>query len=307
MRASFLPTYLIPGRPAYLPPRTVTRAPEAIGLDPRCRRRRGVGASVPGTSAPSSKCSPPSTASARTVSTGSGASTPASTARRPSCWSLPCARRGLLRTGSAQDFHGPEHALFNRFGAFELYGLEPDIGPLTRSEKTLHRRSYHCLHVERLDVFRPRSRAPGADAADLVPSRACVRGADRRAVRRRRRRGDDRRDRRGAVPRRCLLSRPRSRSPRWERGWSTGRQRKYARRLRAAIDRLYIQANLPKPRVAIARGFADAERVRGRPARHRRPTVCATTGLLGHAERPGARRRPRARADTRAEPATVPG
>jgi 3',5'-nucleoside bisphosphate phosphatase len=40
-----------------------------------------------------------------------------------------CARRGLLRTGSA-DFHGPEHAIFNRFGAFELYGLEPDLGEL---------------------------------------------------------------------------------------------------------------------------------------------------------------------------------
>lgn len=40
-----------------------------------------------------------------------------------------CGAHGLLRTGSA-DFHGPDHALFNRFGAFELYGLEPDLGPL---------------------------------------------------------------------------------------------------------------------------------------------------------------------------------
>jgi predicted metal-dependent phosphoesterase TrpH len=40
-----------------------------------------------------------------------------------------CTASGLLRTGSA-DFHGPEHALFNRFGAFELYGLQPDLGPL---------------------------------------------------------------------------------------------------------------------------------------------------------------------------------
>ena len=39
-----------------------------------------------------------------------------------------CERRGLLTTGSA-DFHGPEHALFNRFGAFELYGHEPNLGP----------------------------------------------------------------------------------------------------------------------------------------------------------------------------------
>jgi predicted metal-dependent phosphoesterase TrpH len=34
---------------------------------------------------------------------------------------------GLLTTGSA-DFHGPEHERFDAFGAFELYGLEPDLG-----------------------------------------------------------------------------------------------------------------------------------------------------------------------------------
>jgi predicted metal-dependent phosphoesterase TrpH len=39
------------------------------------------------------------------------------------------ADRGLLRTGSA-DFHGPEHPHFSRFGAFELHGLEPVLGPI---------------------------------------------------------------------------------------------------------------------------------------------------------------------------------
>ena len=39
-----------------------------------------------------------------------------------------CAARGLLSTGSA-DFHGPDHPRFNRFRAFELHGLEPDLGP----------------------------------------------------------------------------------------------------------------------------------------------------------------------------------
>jgi hypothetical protein len=38
---------------------------------------------------------------------------------------------GLLTTGSA-DFHGPEHERFNTFGAFELYGLEPNLGPIGR-------------------------------------------------------------------------------------------------------------------------------------------------------------------------------
>jgi hypothetical protein len=35
---------------------------------------------------------------------------------------------GLLTTGSA-DFHGPDHARFNRFRAFELHGAEPRLGP----------------------------------------------------------------------------------------------------------------------------------------------------------------------------------
>lgn len=40
-----------------------------------------------------------------------------------------CARRGLLTTGSA-DFHGPDHPRFNAFRAFDLYGLEPHLGPV---------------------------------------------------------------------------------------------------------------------------------------------------------------------------------
>jgi len=40
-----------------------------------------------------------------------------------------CAERGLLSTGSA-DFHGPDHPRFHAFRAFELFGLEPDLGPI---------------------------------------------------------------------------------------------------------------------------------------------------------------------------------
>jgi hypothetical protein len=36
---------------------------------------------------------------------------------------------GLITTGSA-DFHGPDHPEFHAFGAFELHGLEPHLGPL---------------------------------------------------------------------------------------------------------------------------------------------------------------------------------
>src|SRR4051812_42499368 len=38
---------------------------------------------------------------------------------------------GLLKTGSA-DFHGPEHERFNAFGAFDLHGLEPELGPIAQ-------------------------------------------------------------------------------------------------------------------------------------------------------------------------------
>jgi predicted metal-dependent phosphoesterase TrpH len=37
--------------------------------------------------------------------------------------------RGLLATGSA-DFHGPDHRGFSAFRAFELHGLEPELGPI---------------------------------------------------------------------------------------------------------------------------------------------------------------------------------
>ncbi|HYF27591.1 MAG TPA: PHP domain-containing protein [Baekduia sp.] len=40
-----------------------------------------------------------------------------------------CAARDLLTTGST-DFHGPGHRLFSRFGAFELHGREPRLGPI---------------------------------------------------------------------------------------------------------------------------------------------------------------------------------
>jgi len=45
-----------------------------------------------------------------------------------------CGELGLLTTGSS-DFHGPSHARFNRFRAFQTYGLEPNLGPLVRGPK----------------------------------------------------------------------------------------------------------------------------------------------------------------------------
>jgi 3',5'-nucleoside bisphosphate phosphatase len=44
-----------------------------------------------------------------------------------------CEELELLSTGSA-DFHGPENRLFSRFGAFETYGLTPNLGPIWPSD-----------------------------------------------------------------------------------------------------------------------------------------------------------------------------
>jgi predicted metal-dependent phosphoesterase TrpH len=41
-----------------------------------------------------------------------------------------CQELGLLSTGSA-DYHGPENRLFSRFMAFETFGLEPNLGPIS--------------------------------------------------------------------------------------------------------------------------------------------------------------------------------
>lgn len=42
------------------------------------------------------------------------------------------AKHRLLTTGSA-DFHGPDHRIFSRFRAFDLYGCEPKLGAIASS------------------------------------------------------------------------------------------------------------------------------------------------------------------------------
>jgi 3',5'-nucleoside bisphosphate phosphatase len=45
-----------------------------------------------------------------------------------------CDALGLLTTGSA-DFHGPDNRQFHSFMAFDTYGLEPNLGPITASSR----------------------------------------------------------------------------------------------------------------------------------------------------------------------------
>src|SRR4051794_15124423 len=40
-----------------------------------------------------------------------------------------CAQRGLVSPGSS-DFHGPDHRLFSRFRAFQVFDRKPDLGPI---------------------------------------------------------------------------------------------------------------------------------------------------------------------------------
>jgi predicted metal-dependent phosphoesterase TrpH len=43
-----------------------------------------------------------------------------------------CDQRGLMTTGSA-DFHGPGHPRFHSFRAFELHGLDPNLGRIAQA------------------------------------------------------------------------------------------------------------------------------------------------------------------------------
>jgi predicted metal-dependent phosphoesterase TrpH len=54
---------------------------------------------------------------------------PTHTAEQTRALHAAASHRGLLTSGSA-DFHGPDHGRFNAFGAFELYGLTPNLGPI---------------------------------------------------------------------------------------------------------------------------------------------------------------------------------
>jgi predicted metal-dependent phosphoesterase TrpH len=56
---------------------------------------------------------------------------PSHTAEQTHALHAAAMQHGLLATGSA-DFHGPEHERFNAFRAFDLYGLEPELGPIGR-------------------------------------------------------------------------------------------------------------------------------------------------------------------------------
>ena len=128
----FLPEYLIPGKPAYMP-RTRPTVPEAI------RWIHDAGG-VAIWAHPFWDVEDPDEVLAsidRFREAGlDGVEVFYAThnAEQTKLLSERCAQLGLLATGSS-DFHGPDHKLFSRFLAYEFHGRDPELGPDRRGRR----------------------------------------------------------------------------------------------------------------------------------------------------------------------------
>ena len=94
-----------------------------------------------------------------------------------------CRELGLLSTGSS-DYHGPDHRLFSRFQAFELHGLEPELGPIAEAARLASRaraRGLRLAHrpVRLGEVHRGHARRAHAEGT-RPPGGADRRGRDPR-------------------------------------------------------------------------------------------------------------------------------
>jgi predicted metal-dependent phosphoesterase TrpH len=125
--SSFIPAYLIPGAPAYLP-RTFPAVDEAIGWI-----HDAGGAAVWAHPFWDLDAGDEALAAIDDFRTqgleGVECFYPTHDAAQTRLLADRCAELGLLRTGSS-DFHGPDHRLFGAFRAFELHGCEPALGAL---------------------------------------------------------------------------------------------------------------------------------------------------------------------------------
>jgi 3',5'-nucleoside bisphosphate phosphatase len=126
-RDALFPPYLVPGAPAYVP-RSRPTVPQAIEV---IHAAGGVAVWAH----PLWDLDSMAEALA-TIETFAGAGLdgvecfyPSHTAEQTRALHAAAGGRGLLITGSA-DFHGPEHERFHAFRAFELHGLEPELGPI---------------------------------------------------------------------------------------------------------------------------------------------------------------------------------
>jgi predicted metal-dependent phosphoesterase TrpH len=127
---TFLPAYLIPGRPGFLP-RTSPTVEQAIGW---VREAGGVAVwAHPFWELDSPAAVLEMLARFRDWGIdGVECFYPTHSRAQSDLLAAECERRSLLTTGST-DFHGPCHEIFNRFRGFELYGHTPNLGPLASS------------------------------------------------------------------------------------------------------------------------------------------------------------------------------
>ena len=126
---ALFPAYLVPGAPGYVRRSRPTVA-RGDRRHPRRRRPRRLGASVLGPREPL----PTLHEFADHGIDGVEAFYATHTAEQTVRLHAAARERGLLTTGSA-DFHGPAHEHFNAFRAFELHGLEPDLGRIATSSR----------------------------------------------------------------------------------------------------------------------------------------------------------------------------
>ncbi len=150
----------------------------------------------------------------------------------------------------------------------------------TRRPRRL-RQSAHGLQAQRIRTGR---RAPGPDGVHDVPARPAVRRAGRRTDRRQRKRRHDRRDRRRAAS--DSSSSPPTRS-RWRRSARMRCRPPRSPSCTPMIERLCIQADLPKPRVAVIEARMPNACALGRS--QKTATVCATRGSWRCSSRPSSR------------------
>jgi predicted metal-dependent phosphoesterase TrpH len=125
--SAFIPAYLIPGAPAYLP-RTHPTVAEAIGWI-HDAGGLAVWAHPFWDLAQDAEVLAAIDAFRADGLDGVECFYPTHDERQTRLLAARCAELGLLSTGSA-DFHGPEHRLFSRFRAFELHGCTPNLGRL---------------------------------------------------------------------------------------------------------------------------------------------------------------------------------
>jgi predicted metal-dependent phosphoesterase TrpH len=125
--SSFIPAYLIPGAPAYLP-RTFPAVGEAFGW---IHDAGGVAVWAHPFWDLDADAEVLASIDAFRMQGLDGVECfyPTHDAEQTRLLAGRCAELGLLRTGSS-DFHGPQHRLFGAFRAFELHGCAPELGRL---------------------------------------------------------------------------------------------------------------------------------------------------------------------------------